>query len=64
MVFGTQLVLPGDFYDGTARERKPNVELMRTYLSEMHRLKPVKNGLHQNAYKNLERPDLERPGDV
>lgn len=60
LVFGSQLVLPGDFVDqSTQSTSKPNIEMMRSYIKEMNKVKPSETNMNRNQYKHVMLKDLQ-----
>lgn len=59
MTFGTQLVLPNDFFDKSQiNVKSPSIELMRSYIAEMSNLRATESARHQNRFKHIIIKDL------
>lgn len=65
IVFGSQLLLPGDFFEKPQDQpKRPSIELMRSYMEEMTNLRTPETAGHQNRYTNIVIPDLMKSNFV
>ena len=61
IVFGTNLMLPGQFFDDEAMNtsmRAPNAELIRAFMKEIHGLRATDTNQHRNRYPGVIARDL------